>query len=99
PETLVSASCHNLAELHKAQQLGADLALLSPVRATPKSGEQALLGWEGFADLCKQVSIPVYALGGVAWGDLETARTYGGQGVAGIRGFLQPPGSGQPITP
>lgn len=83
----VGASCHDALELEHAARIGADFALLSPVRATPGHGEGPLLGWEGFRALADKARIPVYALGGLGPQDLETAWAHGAQGVAGIRGF------------
>jgi len=86
-ESLFGASCHNLAELVKAEQLGADFALLSPVNTTPSHPRAEPLGWEQFRFLASQVSIPVYALGGMMPDDLATARREGGHGIAAISAF------------
>lgn len=82
----VSASCHNDAELHKAQALGLDFVVLGPVRPTPSHAGAATIGWEHFAVLCASVSLPVYAIGGMQAGDLETSRSKGAQGLAMISG-------------
>ena len=37
--------------------------------------------------LMADVPIPVYALGGMERGDLETVFAHGGQGIAAIRGL------------
>lgn len=87
---LLSASCHCLSELKKAEALGADLALLSPVGATGKRGGAPGMGWERFRELARQVSMPVYALGGVRRADLAAARRHGACGIAGIRAFTAP---------
>jgi 8-oxo-dGTP diphosphatase len=47
------------------------------------------LGWEHFADWVEDISIPVFALGGLSPAQAGLARLHGGQGVAGIRGFLE----------
>lgn len=88
PEQLFSASCHSLEELRRAETLGADFALLSPVRATGKYQTSQLLGWNGFRRLADQVSLPIYALGGMRPEMARPARTYGAFGVAGISGFI-----------
>ncbi len=88
PEQLFSASCHSLEELRRAETLGADFALLSPVRATGKYQTSQLLGWNGFRRLADQVNLPVYALGGMRPEMARPARTYGAFGVAGISGFI-----------
>lgn len=83
----VGASCHDTGELEHARRIGADFAVLSPVRRTPGHGQRAPLGWDGFRRLAEGAGLPVYALGGVAFEDLETAWQCGAQGVAGIRAF------------
>lgn len=80
------ASCHDRAELEAASTGGADAAVLGPVRATPTHPDRAGLGWARFAELIRDLPLPVYALGGVADGDVADAREHGAQGVAGIRG-------------
>lgn len=84
---LLSVACHGEEELARARTLGADLALLSPVRATPSHPHARPLGWDRFAQLATGQPFAVYALGGVGPEDLEQARECGARGVAGIRGF------------
>ncbi len=84
-EKLVSASCHSLTELHRAQALGADFAVLSPVLPTQSHPDADLLGWDGFSELVDQINIPVYALGGMRLDLLQHVWTLGAQGVSGIR--------------
>jgi len=81
-----SASCHNVTELEKAQDLGLDFVLLGPVQPTPSHSEGPELGWERFADLIKHYSLPVFALGGMRLTDLDEARRFGAHGVAMVRG-------------
>lgn len=81
----LAASCHNAEELLQAQHLGLDYVVLGPVRPTHSHPGAPLLGWEGFAVLREQVSLPIYALGGLSLGDLATARSHGAQGIAAIR--------------
>jgi 8-oxo-dGTP diphosphatase len=81
-----AASCHNAAELVRAAQLGVDFAVLGPVQATPSHPDALPLGWEGFAALSRGASLPVFALGGMVPGDLETAWRCGAQGIAMVRG-------------
>lgn len=81
-------STHNEAELAKAWRLGADLATLSPVRATDSHPGQSGMGWERWGCLARAAGLPVYALGGMTPEDRAAAHAAGGQGVAGIRGLL-----------
>ncbi|MCO6441437.1 MAG: Nudix family hydrolase [Nitrococcus mobilis] len=84
---LVGASCHGPEDLARACAIGVDFAVLSPVRATPSHSDREPLGWRTFAAWIRDVSLPVYALGGVGPADMERAWRARAQGVAGIRGF------------
>jgi len=84
----IGASCHSLSELEQAQKIGVDFAVLAPVLPTLTHPEATALGWQRFAALTEQINIPVYALGGLTKKDLNTARNAGGQGIAGIRAFI-----------
>jgi len=81
----VGASCHNSEELAHAAGI-ADFAMLSPVLPTESHPGEPTLGWEVFSQLAAQSAIPVYALGGVAYADLDTARCHGAHGIAMLRG-------------
>jgi 8-oxo-dGTP diphosphatase len=84
------ASCHSAAELRRAESLGADFAVLGPVRATPSHPDSAPLGWDRFREVAAGASIPVYALGGVLPRDMEQAKTLGAHGLAMVRGAWVP---------
>jgi len=81
-----AASCHNAEELLRAAQFGVDFAVLGPVQATPSHADSMTLGWEGFTALARGATLPVFALGGVGPGDLETAWRCGAHGIAMVRG-------------
>ncbi len=85
----VGASCHSRAELEQAAALELDYALLGAVRPTQSHPERATLGWPAFGELIVRLPLPVFALGGLSAGDLETAKAAGAHGVAGIRGIWQ----------
>jgi 8-oxo-dGTP diphosphatase len=82
-----SSSCHNQEELLHAVKLNADFVVLSPVQHTSSHPDMEAMGWHKFSSLIENVSIPVYALGGVSEKDIETAWAYGAQGVAAISAF------------
>jgi 8-oxo-dGTP diphosphatase len=84
---LIGASCHNAAQLARAERLGLDYALLSPVQPTASHPDATPLGWVQFAELVAAVTLPVYALGGLTPADVPTALAHGAHGIAGIRGF------------
>lgn len=82
-----AASVHGADELERAHELGVDFVTLSPVRQTASHPGVSGMGWEKFAVLAQSARIPVYALGGMRPGDLESAWRAGAQGVAGIQAF------------
>lgn len=82
---MLSVACHDPRELALANKIHADLALVSPVRATPSHPVAKSMGWPGFRALCEQAMMPVYALGGMSPRDLSRVRRGGGQGIAAIR--------------
>ena len=84
---LLAASCHSPHDLAQAAALGADFALLSPVLPTRSHPDADPLGWAGFAAWVDPAVMPVFALGGMHMGLLETAWKHGAQGIAGIRGL------------
>lgn len=83
----LAASCHNPLQLRQAADVGADFAVLSPVRVTATHPGVRPLGWDSFSSMVKAARLPVYALGGLSGGDLPVAKSCGAQGIAAIRGF------------
>ncbi len=80
-----AASCHSAEELLRAQALGCDFALLSPVLPTQSHPGAPHLGWENFAAIASGSSMPVYALGGLTPGDMQLAWKHGAYGIALLR--------------
>lgn len=81
------AACHDLVSLQRAQILGFDAVMLSPVFATQTHPEAKGLGWEKFAEYAKTCDLPVFALGGLSQADLAIAQQHYAYGIAGIRNF------------
>jgi 8-oxo-dGTP diphosphatase len=86
---MVAASCHNKSELVHAEALALDFVLLSPVKSTLSHPEAEPLGWQKFSELIQEITLPVYALGGMTLTDLPVALSYGARGVAFQRGTKQ----------
>ena len=80
-----AASCHNAAELRRAEALGCDFALLSPVLPTQSHHGAPHLGWKNFSAIAVGSSIPVYALGGLTRNDMQTAWRHGAHGISLLR--------------
>lgn len=87
PERKVAASCHDAEELRLAEALGCDFAVVGPVKETPTHPQARGIGWNAFAALREQASLPIYAIGGLSQADLCAARDHGAQGIAAIRGL------------
>jgi 8-oxo-dGTP diphosphatase len=65
--------------------LGCDFALLSPVLPTLSHPGALHLGWDRFATIAAESTIPVYALGGLQQDDLQAAWLHGAHGIALLR--------------
>jgi len=91
-EFLVGVSCHSVQDAVEAEAAGADYLLLSPIFATPSKATYGTpLGLAVLQQAVSQVSIPVYALGGI---DVEKAKSClnaGARGIAGISIFQNCP--------
>ena len=79
------ASCHNTEELRRAEALGCDFALLSPVLPTQSHPGEPTLGWDKFSSIVNGASIPVYALGGLTESDMRNSWLHGAHGIALLR--------------
>lgn len=81
----LGASCHSCAELQLALEWQLDYVVVGSVCATPSHPGQAGLGWTGFAELVKNLPMPVFAIGGLTWADEVQAWQAGAHGIAAIR--------------
>ena len=68
----------------KAESLGANFVVLSPVQFTNSHPDTEPLGWKKFSEMVSECNVPAYALGGVTSGDVEKAWMSGAQGIAAI---------------
>jgi thiamine-phosphate pyrophosphorylase len=87
---LVGASCHSPEAAERAMVAGADYVFFGPVFATPsKITFGAPQGLEQLAEVCRRVSIPVLAIGGITVENASSCLDYGAAGVAAIRLFQE----------
>lgn len=90
---LIGKSCHSLAEARAAQTGGADYIFFGPVFSTPsKLAYGAPQGTGRLAEVCRNVSIPVIAIGGITEENAAECLGAGARGVAAIRCFQEPDG-------
>ena len=82
-----AASCHNRRELLHAAGLGEDYEVLSPVLPTLSHPGAPVLNWAGFVAAVSGLPMPVYALGGMQTGLLDTALAHNAHGIATLSGI------------
>ncbi len=87
-ELIVGFSSHSLDSALYAQKEDADFITLSPIFKTSSHPGIEPLGLSFLRDVCRKLSIPVYALGGVDWEKIKLCYKNGAYGVAGISLFL-----------
>jgi thiamine-phosphate pyrophosphorylase len=81
PSKLIGVSAHNVAEIARAEALGADFAVFGPVFAPISKGAYgAPCGEQGLTAACSAASMPVFALGGIT---AERITEIDGSGAAG----------------
>ncbi len=85
---LVGASVHNLAQIHRAQEIEANFAVIGHVLPTPSHPGTAPIGWHGFRQIAIDAGLPVFAIGGQSIQTYNTAMQNGAHGIAAIRGLL-----------
>lgn len=88
-DLLVGTSCHDAAQVRAAAEAGASLVVFGPVFPTPGKESRAQ-GLDALAHACRDVAVPVYAIGGLDAGNAARAWAAGAAGVAAIRPFLGP---------
>jgi thiamine-phosphate pyrophosphorylase len=90
PTPVISVSCHNLQEVHRASQDSASAILFAPVFGKTVDGRGVIPG-QGLEQLriaCAAGSpVPVFALGGVDTMNSPACLDAGAAGIAGIRLF------------
>ncbi len=84
---LLGASTHNLTEALKAQAMGANFVVISPVQATPTHPTATPIGYSTAQQVVNTLNIPVYFLGGMGLDTLDKTLALGAQGIAGVRAF------------
>ena len=85
---LIGVSCHSLEAARSAESSGADYIFFGPVFATPsKAAYGAPQGLERLAEVCRAVSLPVLAIGGIALENAASCLAAGAAGIAAIRLF------------
>ena len=89
---LTGVSCHSLESAQAAERSGADYIFFGPVFPTPsKHGFGPSQGTERLQQVCRAVSIPVLAIGGITLDNTASCLHAGAAGLAAIRLFQDAP--------
>lgn len=89
---LIGVSCHSLETAKAAERSGANYLFFGPVFATPsKAAYGAPKGIERLAEVCRAVTVPTLAIGGVTLENAADCLSAGASGIAAIRLFQDAP--------
>lgn len=96
-ETLqIGCSIHNFGEAKKREAEGADFITYSPIYLTAsKPGYGPAVGVANLARLAKQITVPIFALGGVTPERVAACMEAGAAGIAVMSGVMSPTGAGK----
>jgi thiamine-phosphate pyrophosphorylase len=88
---LIGISCHDGPQIHSAEEVGANYALLGPVFHTPsKEGLVRTIGLGVLKELVSVTEIPVLALGGITPENAAQVMETGVAGLAAISALINP---------
>jgi len=85
---LIGVSCHSSQAAKEAARGGADYLFFGPVFATPsKAAYGAPQGLDRLSEVCRAVTLPVLAIGGITLDNAAACLSAGASGIAAIRLF------------
>ncbi len=88
---LLGKSCHSAEEAQAAERDGASYVFFGPIFATPsKLAYGPPQGLVRLEEVCRQVRLPVLAIGGITGENARRCIEAGAAGIAAIRWFQQP---------
>ena len=86
---ILGASCHSLAEALEAQRLGCTYITASHIFPTECKPDLPPHGLEFLREICQNIDIPVYALGGIHPSNIQLALDTGADGVCMMSEFME----------
>jgi thiamine-phosphate pyrophosphorylase len=90
PTMLIGCSAHTIDQAKAAEADGADYLGVGPIYDSTTKMARAPLGCDQLRDICRAVTIPVYAIGGITVERCADVLSTGATGVAVASGLLQP---------
>lgn len=87
----LGTSCHSLAEAREAQDLGCTYLMAGHIFATDCKPGLPGRGLDFLAQVCQAVTIPVYAIGGIAPENIHRVRRAGASGACLRSAFMTGP--------
>lgn len=89
PDRLIGISTHSVDEVRRANHEGADYIIFGPIFDTPsKRSFGPPLGLDALADVCRESTIPIFAIGGITSERVREVRRAGAHGIAVIGALL-----------
>jgi len=86
---MIGASTHNIEEARRAERSGADFITFGPVYETPSKMKYGNpVGIKKLSEAARELSIPIFALGGIKRDNMEEALGAGAYGIALISGIF-----------
>ena len=86
---VLGASCHSLEEALEAERLGCTYIIAGHIFATDCKKGLPGRGLDFLKSICENVSIPVYASGGINGENIADVRNAGAKGACVMSGFMQ----------
>lgn len=80
-DKILGVSAHNVEEAVLAEKMGADYLGVGAVFATGSKDDASVISFDTVKDICKAVSIPVIAIGGITE---ENVKELKGSGIVGV---------------
>ena len=72
--SLIGTSCHSIDEAKEAQKLGADYIITGHIFATDCKKDLKPRGTEFLKEIIENVSVPVYAIGGISFDNINMVK-------------------------
>lgn len=86
---IIGASCHSVEEATEAQNLGCTYITAGHIFATDCKKGLAPRGIDFLKEICNNVSIPVYAIGGIDSSNVNSVKNAGATGACIMSGLMK----------